>query len=539
MKLRFLFSFMLGASLAASAQGYQDGVDNYNAGRLDVAKTILTNTINNAATDKAVSYYYLGNIDFVEGNVAGAKTNFEKGLQANPDYPYNKIGLGEVFLKNSDKASAQKLFDEVLKADKKNASLYAAVARAYWNVDPKVYEKDIQKNIEKAFKLTENKEPAVYMLQGDMAAKDGDAGEAAGKYEQAITYSNEKNIVNREAYVKYAQVYIRHRPDMVIQYLEELNEKEPNSGLAQRELAEKYYENRQYGKAWKAYERYVKNPNHFRQDEKRYASLLYSADQIDQSIEWANKILAEDPSEYAMYRILMLDYTKKKDYAKVVENGEKLFAAPGAKAVWNDYVMYGDALVETDRAPQAVEVFQKAVTLFPDRPDLLTKLSAAYQAAGDGEKAVETMKQYLDTGAASASDYYDMASRYQTLARSLPADDPKRREAAEEGLKYNAKALELSPKSIRNLNQTCALSLTANGDRPDQATVDAYNKMLEVLDSNPKNLESNPGLYRAAYYILGSYYATNGNKDMAKEYFNKYLQLNPDDTRVKSLLESL
>lgn len=31
MKLRFLFSLLLGATLAASAQGgYQDGVDNYN-----------------------------------------------------------------------------------------------------------------------------------------------------------------------------------------------------------------------------------------------------------------------------------------------------------------------------------------------------------------------------------------------------------------------------------------------------------------------------------------------------------------------------
>ena len=39
MKLKALFSLMLGAmALTASAQmgGYQDGVDNYNAGRLDV-----------------------------------------------------------------------------------------------------------------------------------------------------------------------------------------------------------------------------------------------------------------------------------------------------------------------------------------------------------------------------------------------------------------------------------------------------------------------------------------------------------------------
>ena len=68
MKLRFLFSLLLGATLAASAQGgYQDGVDNYNAGRPDVAKAILTNTLNDAGTDKAVSYFYLRQHRFRRG----------------------------------------------------------------------------------------------------------------------------------------------------------------------------------------------------------------------------------------------------------------------------------------------------------------------------------------------------------------------------------------------------------------------------------------------------------------------------------------
>ena len=75
MKLRFLFSLMLGATLAANAQGgYQDGVDNYNAGRLDVAKVILNNTINDASTDKAVAYYYLGDIAYSGGDLDAANS---------------------------------------------------------------------------------------------------------------------------------------------------------------------------------------------------------------------------------------------------------------------------------------------------------------------------------------------------------------------------------------------------------------------------------------------------------------------------------
>lgn len=89
MKFKFVFSLVLGAAaLSASAQqgGYQDGVDNYNAGRLDVAKIILTNTMNEPQTDKAVSYFYLGSIALDENNVAEAKKNFEAGVAANPKY---------------------------------------------------------------------------------------------------------------------------------------------------------------------------------------------------------------------------------------------------------------------------------------------------------------------------------------------------------------------------------------------------------------------------------------------------------------------
>lgn len=157
MKFKFVFSLVLGAAaLSASAQqgGYQDGVDNYNAGRLDVAKIILTNTMNEPQTDKAVSYFYLGSIALDENNVAEAKKNFEAGVAANPKYGYNLIGLGEIDLRNGDKSAAEKQFKAGIETDKKNPALQTAVARAYWSVDPVKYAKEIDKYINKALKLS-------------------------------------------------------------------------------------------------------------------------------------------------------------------------------------------------------------------------------------------------------------------------------------------------------------------------------------------------------------------------------------------------
>lgn len=543
MKLRFLFSLMLGASLAAGAQGYQDGVDNYNAGRNDIAKEILTNTLNSPSTDKAVSYYYLGNIAFNDGNITDAKANFEKGLQANPAYAYNLIGLGQVALKQGNKAEAQKLFDQAMKSDKKNTALMANVARAYWSVDPVAYAKDIDKLIQKAFKESKNTESAVYMLQGDMVAKQ-DPGEAAGKYEMAIQQDKDKNIVNREAYVKYAHVYDVHNRPLVIEKLEELNDLEPNSGLAQRELAEQYYNNRQYGKAWKSYEKYVQNPNHFQRDEQRYAGLLTSAGEYEQSIEWANKVLHKDPTAYTMYRILMLDYDNLKNDSLAMAYGEKLFTYPGAEFVFNDYKVYSGALTRMNRPTEALDILNNAASAFADDEEktleLYTLLSEAYQKAGDSDKAIEYRMKYLDSGKARPQDYYGMYQSYFTKLREAAPDSEEAKEALAEGTKYIDLAISKAPNFPTYYYRKAVLLYVGNHNKPDQACLDAINKAIELLDaSDAATQERNKGIYLSCYTMLGDYYNLNKDKEKALEYYEKARPYSSDPASLDDRINSL
>lgn len=539
MKLKILFTMLLAGALSAAAQGgYQDGVDNYNAGRLDVAKTILENNINSPGTDKAVSYYYLGAIDFQEGNVAGAKANFEKGVSANAQYPMNYIGLGEVALKNGDKGAAEGFFKQASSINKKNTAVTAEIARAYFNVDPVKYEKEITKNLEKARKDSKNTESAVSMLQGDMIA-DSDPGQAAAFYELAITQDAAKNIVNREAYVKYASTYFRVAPTFAIKRLEELNQLEPNSALAQRELAEKYYDNNQWGSAYQQYGKYLQNPNHFKKDERRYVQLLYAAKEYDKSVEQAKKILAEDPQDYAMYRMLLLNYDALSKWADAVEAGKKLFSmASEQQLVPNDYIAYGQALSEMGNVNDAVAVYEKAIELNPDRAELLTDLSSVYEKAGLNEKAVETMKRYLDTGKASTNDIVNMARRYNSLARSLEKGTPERAAAAAEGLKYIDMAIAKVPNNGTVYRIKGEILLAGNDDKPSADMAAAYEKMLELYNADPSNRQKYESSYIAADYLLGLYY-TDVDKERARTYLNDYLTMRPDDEQVKALVEGL
>lgn len=526
MKFRFLFSLMLGASLAASAQGYQDGVDNYNADRFDIAKEILKNTLNDASTDKAVAYYYLGNIEFRDGNIQAAKANYEKGVQANPDYAYNTIGLGQVALKEGDKSAAQKFFDAAMKTDKKNTALMAAVARAYWNVDPVPaaevanYSKDVKKWIDKAFKESKNTEPQVYMLQGDMAAT-VHPGISAGFYEMAIEQDKARGNVNREAYVKYAHVYDVHNRPLVIEKLEELNDLEPSSGLAQRELAEVYYNNGQYDKAWRSYEKYVKNPNHFRRDEQRYAGLLFAAGEYADAIKWANKVLAEEPQNYFMDRVVMQSYYKSDDMANAATAGDRLFKSPNADLVINDYVVYGDILNKVDRPMDAVVLLEQGISKFADNDrvaSLYSLLVKSYRNAGDPDKAIAVNLDFLNSGKAGYEDYYQMYTNYFSKAGAEPAGSDAAKEYYREALKYLEMAIERVPNHYFYYYQKALCLFMLNDRVVNDECANAVLTMIDKVNASSASTQAGAQRYlKSGYAMLASYYEKT-DPELAQEY---------------------
>ncbi|MDE6048100.1 MAG: tetratricopeptide repeat protein [Paramuribaculum sp.] len=537
MQVKFVLSLMLAGALTASAQGYQDGVDNFNAGRIDVAKIILNNTINDASTDKAVAYNYLGNIEFIEGNVAQARADYEKGVKANDQNPYNYVGLGKIALLNGNKAEANNYFKQAKDINKKNLAVLVAIARANYDVDPVANAKDIETNIAKALKDSKNTESSAFLLQGDMKAKE-DPGEAAALYEMAIEADKAKNVVNREAYVKYANTYFKVAPSFAIDKLKELNQLEPNSALAQRELAEKYYDNEQFGSACIQYGKYMENPNHFQSDEQRYAGLLFSAKEYDKSMAIAQKVLDKDPNNYFMFRIIMMDKNELKDYTAVEEMGKKLFEHPNADLIPNDYILYGNALSNQGKTAEAVAVYEKAVELNPNKPELLVDLSDAYGKNGQNEEAVNTMKRYLDGGNGKVNDFVQMARRYDGLARSFEVGTPERIEAAAEGAKYINVAIEKTPNTPIVYAIKSQILLGGTGNKPNEEIAQTYEKMLELLNADPENKAKNLALYKAADYMLGIYY-TDVDKDKAKSYLDDYLTLDPEDDRIKVLRESL
>ena len=170
MKIKFLIaSLVLGASISSYAQGYKDGIEYYKIDQLDNAKELLNRNLNDASTNKAESYYYLGMIEFQKGNLAGAKADFDKGVQADANNPYNYVGQAAIALKNNNAKEAEELLKQARKYTKKDAKLETAIARTYYDVDPTAYAKQISKSIADARKW-QAQDPDSYVFEGDMYA---------------------------------------------------------------------------------------------------------------------------------------------------------------------------------------------------------------------------------------------------------------------------------------------------------------------------------------------------------------------------------
>jgi len=542
MKLRTLFSLCLGGfALTALAQGgYQDGVDYYNADRLEKAKIILEKTLNDPSTNKAVSYFYLGSLDMRDGNIKAAETHFNNGISANPEYGYNYVGLGEIALKNGKKSEAEDLFKQAIKIDKKDAALLAAVARAYANVDPVAYAKEINKYIADGLKKSKNKEPQIYVLQGDLA-KHEDKGVAAGYYEQAIIYEEEKGSVNPEAYVKYSNLYNKVNSDFCIGKLIELNEKLPNSALAQSELAEKYYDNNQYTRAAEQYGKYMKNPNHFQNDEQRYSGLLFFGKKYPESLQIAEQVLAKDPDNPYMQRMVLVNKAALEDYAGAEEAAKKLFAHSGIEFTSNDYITHGLVLTQLGRPDEAVEAYLAAYNLNPEKnKGVLADISEMYNKLENDAKAVEYMQKYVDCGDATLNDYFILSNRYKNLGLTLPEGSPERAEAASNGIKYVDLALaEAANKGPLYRNKATLLMIRDGAENTTPELIENYQSMIAAYDEDPANIQKYPDVYKNAYLRIGSYYMNLEENAKACEYFNKALALDPDNEGIKEIIKKL
>lgn len=542
MKFKGILTFCLaGVALTATAQTHVEGAEYYNADQFENAKELLLRSLNNPGTDKAVSDYYLGLVSIDENNTAQARKYFQDGIAANPEYAYNYVGLGRLLLKEGDKKGAEESFKQAEKLAKKDAALHVAIARAYDSVDPVLYAKQITNKIEKARKTNANS-PEVYIFEGDQLKEQKKFGEAGAKYEMAANTDNNAT----QAYVKYANLFTMVNPEYAITMLNKLLEVNPQSALGQRELAIAYYNGKDYANAANEYGKYVQNPSHFKQDENRYAFLLFYGGDYQKGYDYASKLLSEDPGNFTAQRYQFMNAAQIPAMSdKLLPMAEALLAAHRAKPADNkfaaiDYTLIADELSKAKRADEAISVIEEGIKEMPDNAAFNKDLAMKYVDAGNITGAAKAYEGYLaKVEKPSYNDYVQQATFSFYAAVENKENQPVADKFFADTEKYAGLAAEILPdnyKPVKFLGDIAKQKATE--ETVESAAVPMYTKAIELLEAS-----QDPSRYKSdakdMYNYMGNYYLSIKDIPQAKEYFNKYLQYDPNNDAYRKFVEGL
>lgn len=542
MKLRNILTLCLaGVSLGAFAQSHIEGEEYYKADQFENAKDLLTRSLSNAGTDKSVSDYYLGMIAINNNNNSEASKYFADGVAANPENPYNYVGQGLVKLLAGDQKGAEELFKSAEKLVKKDASLDIAIARAYDRVDPVRYEKQIAKKVENARKHN-LKNPDIYIFEGDQFRENKDWGKAASMYEMAKGYDPNATA----AYVKYANLYTMVNPDYAITMLNELLSVNPQSALGQRELANAYYNKKDYTKAASQYGAYVQNPSHFKSDENRYAFLLFYGQDYKKGYDYATKLLKEDPKNFTAQRYQFMNACQLPEMKdQLLPLAEALYSNHMADINANkfapiDFTLIASEFSAAKRTDDAIKVLQEGIKENPDFAEFNKSLAFAYLDQNNLTKTADEYAVYLSKIEPGFNDYKQQGI-FDFYAAVENKDNPELVQKFINAARENAdKAKEINPNSYwpSKMYGDIAKQTAATEAAATTAALADYEAAVALLEAS-----ANPMAYKSdaktMYMYLGNYYAGQKNAAKEKEYFQKALEYDPNNESLRKYVESL
>lgn len=543
MKLRRIITICFaGMTLTLAAQTHLEGEEYFKADQFNNAKTLLNRNLNNSGTDKGVSYYYMGRISLLEKKEAEAAKYFELGAQANPDYAYNFVGLGEISLRQGDTKVADENFKTAEKLGKKEAGVQVAIARAYYDVDATKYAKEIDKRMAKARKL-EMDSPEIYIFEGDMAADKQDWGAAGAKYEMAANYDPQAT----GAYVKYANLFKQVNPDYSVKMLKKLLETSPNSALGQRELANAYYQMQNYKDAAIEYGKYVNNPNHFKEDEDRYAFLLFYDSEYKKGYDYATKLLQENPNNFTAMRYQFMNAAQIKEMEnQLLPMAEALYAAHKQNPTVNkfapiDFTLIADELNRAKKSEEAVAVLQEAMKEMPNNSNFDKQLASIYVDLNDLPKAADAFSAYMKKSKEpDYNDYVQLAIYEYFAGVQLKDSDATKSASYYDAASANAnKASSIAPQQYKPKKILGDIAV-AKASKAEAAFAGEplYSEAIVLLESSkdPSRYKSDA---KAMYNYLGNYYLEKKDVAKAKEYFNKVVELDPTNEAYRKFVESL
>lgn len=427
----------------------------------------------------------------------------------------------------NDAKAGKDLIKEYLKVYKKDEEAITALGNVY------LAQRNFTEAMKVANSIVTNKKmngTLGYLLLGDIVALQdsvGNAGAAAQHYATAISLDPH----NVAAYERYAKVYRHVNPEVAVQKLEELRKVEPNYPV-EATAAEIMLSDGKYTEALSWYEK-ANRANLTEDNFYKYSYTAFILRKYDKVLEVVKAGLQRFPNSEYIARVGMMAAVEKADFADALEFANKMFAGSGKK-VANDYAVYGKALAGNKEYNKALENLNKALDMDKQNFEPMKTIAEVYVAQGEVDKALKLQMEYLSKNQNANSN--DWAKLAQTWIEKAETETDK---AVKDT--YLDKAIAIYDQMVVKFpsisdwiwsNQANAAQMKNDADK----VADIYKKIAAFEEAKPQLDDDAKAYLEQVYYGLGYYYSKTGNAEVAKQYFNKVLTVNPNNENAKKAL---
>ncbi|MGF7216696.1 tetratricopeptide (TPR) repeat protein [Spirosoma lacussanchae] len=555
-KLLFTILFA-GASLTAPvvAQDVQTALKDIEADRFPKAEQTLTQLASSAPT--ADNQFYLGYFYLRTGQIDKAKAAFEKGAAADGKNQLNNIGLAGVALAKKDRATAKTLIDNAVSQTKsKNQDVLIRAGEMYTLSETNDPAEALRLLTIADEKDKKNENAEIEMLLGDAYFLKNDGGNAITKYENALAVS--PNLA--EANYKIGRLYLRGKNYTKAQeYFKLAIQNDPEFAPTYLAYADALANSRAYKSAAQNYELYVQKSGtndperlldvaryrFLAQDyqgattyldqlkgkvnnpiaDRMYGWAYYGLNQPQQSVDALNRFISSAPNKviYDDYKYLGRSYgllnTPEADSLSIV-NLEKAATQDTTENLYRDIAK---KYYDMKRYDKAADYYTKTIQndKKPQNNDYLWLGLANYQYAPRVGR--DSLAAPVDSAAipqVKQSYYLRADSAFAQMSQKIEAD----------GKKY--------PLAYYYRAQSLYYANASDPIKAGEAATPIYQKFIEQATAPDSTDKTDYKRYLiTAYKALAGFNIAKKDDAKAKEYFDKVLELNPNDADVKKALE--
>jgi tetratricopeptide (TPR) repeat protein len=438
------------------------------------------------------------------------------------------VAIGQLLLLEGKSTEAQPYFDAALQETKeKNAFILASVARAYIDSKSGNYSAAIEL-LQKAKKRDKRNEEYDILI-GNAYRRMNKGSEAFQAYREAL----DKDERSAAANYQLGLIFVTQKnADMYLDYFNKALAADPNYAPALYQLYNHYFYT-DAAKAMDYFNQYMAKADKTPQTDVWYTDLLYLNKQYDAAIANAQKLLQGNEKDPRLFKLLAYSYAEKKDSATAMTYMQHYFATE----------------VDSNMVMKDFETMARFYSNTPGKEDsALVYLEKAIALEKDSVARFATYKKL----AATALEQKNYAQQSKWLGLYYTGNDKA----------TNLDLFNWGLASFRNSDFTMADSVFGMyiAKYPEQgfgyywqarsnAAIDStmeqglaipiYQKLIEVIGNKTDDQNNKKWLIEAYGYLAA--YETNTKKNYAEavDYFEKLLQVDPENADAKKYITVL